>query len=103
MLAAASKVEMGVLSKNKGPGWDGEGGDLTRRVFRLKTVRDDPVLLEITREPPGSAAIDPHVAGPVLMRAKVGLFGDREREELLLRAVGSRLHQLKGREWYPLD
>jgi hypothetical protein len=121
--AAATHGEMGVLSRNPGPTWGGQGGDQLRRSFHLKTVRDEPVLLEITRgvppPQPAAGAEDPHHAmvvafsmpsqpdsdAPVLLDlcVKVGRFGHPEREQHLLRAIAHRLDQLKGVETFPSD
>lgn len=92
-----SQVEMAVVSRNAGPGWGGRGGDPVRRLFELKTVRDEPAWLEVSRGTSGDAV------SRVALRAKVGRFGDKKREGALLRAVGQRLEVLHGKDWYPLD
>lgn len=98
----ASKAEMAVVSRNKGPTWGNVGGDRERRTFVLKTVGDEPAWLEITRGP-GQDATDEAVT--MTLHAKVGRLegGEPEKEQRLLRAVAHRLGQLKGRDWYPLD
>jgi hypothetical protein len=112
--AGASKVEMAVVSANAGPTPAGAEGDTRQRLFTLKTVRDEPAWVMVTRAPgtsdpsPLDEGSSAKVTGPagsqaILLRAKVGRFGDRTRETALLRGISRRLGQLAGKDAAPLD
>lgn len=115
--AGASRVEMAVVSANEGPTRAGAPGDTRERIFTLKTIRDEPAWVTITKAASAPASADPspledasatRVAGSdgaeaLLLRAKVGRFGDRQRETALLQSISRRLTQLKGRDSAPLD
>lgn len=86
----ASNAEMAVESF--GLNDDGE------RVYRLRTIRDEPVWV-VTSRATGesreeSAAL--HIA------AKVGHFGNPEIERRLIRAIEKRLRELHGVATHPL-
>lgn len=110
---------MAVISSNPGPGRDGTGGDPLRRLFVLKAVTDEPAWLLITRAGAAPTSDDPHDAlmdaiaatgslaslarpEPLVLRAKVGHFGNPDRERALLRALTARLEALRGVDWHPL-
>ena len=95
VMIGASQSEMAVLAANRGPTRTGDPGDQTERIFELKTVRDEPAWLRVTRSG--------HQDGPeLLLEAKVGRYGDEKREKELLRHVSARLEALHGREVAPL-
>lgn len=95
VMVGAARSEMAVAAANPGPSLGGGVGDPTQRLFELKTIRDEPAWLMITRAP------DSHDT-ELVMRAKVGRFGDEKREKDLLREVAARLEQLRGRAVAPL-
>jgi hypothetical protein len=66
-----------------------------RAVFELRTVRDEPG--ELVAERSGDAE-----TGPIRLRARLGRFGDPQREELVLRATARRLERLRGVEFAPV-
>lgn len=104
VIVGASAVEMAVVSGQLPRFRDSKRNDkedgLQERNFALKTIRDEPVILILTR----SQATPEASAAPqtIVLRAKVGLFGDKETEHRLMRAVAGRLEALKGRETAPL-
>lgn len=68
-----------------------------RRLFRLQTVRSEIVWLEVTR-------VDaPDGVAEVRMRARIGRFGDVERERALMRRVAERLKRLEGVGYRPVS
>lgn len=87
----ASKSEMAVVSW--GMNADGE------RAYKLRTALDEPVWVCAKR------VGDPKKEESALLelRARVGRFGDADREERLLRAVRKRLDELCGVATSPLD
>jgi hypothetical protein len=117
---AVGRVEMAVVSANPRRSPFPEADGATSRTFELKTVRDEPAWLLITRgdttpgaDPRHRAMMDALDTAPapstppapemLVMRARVGRFGHAERELALLRAVAHRLEQLKGVETFPVD
>jgi hypothetical protein len=94
---AASKAEMAVVAK--------DSASAHERTFELRTIRDQPAWLVITRAAkPGSAAGEGGGEGVEFsMRCTVGYFGDKPEEERLLRALKQRLEELRGVETRPLD
>lgn len=115
--AGASKVEMAVVSANDGPTRAGTPGDTRERIFKLKTIGDEPAWVTIAKAAAAPGSADPSPldgassarvsatdgADALVLRAKVGRFGDRQRETALLQAISRRLTQLKGRDSAPLD
>mgnify|MGYP001493823331 CR=1 FL=1 len=82
-----------------------------RRVFRLRTIGDEPAVLIVTRAtaPRSDRGVDgvgstTGVGGPEGMKleARVGRFGDRAKEERLVNAVRARLGRLPGVDYAPL-
>jgi hypothetical protein len=85
---AAKKVEMGLeRSEDVGPG----------RRYYLRTEGDEPVELDI-HPAPGSES-DPR---PLRIEARVGRFGNAQREGQLAAAVARRLRQLAGVDYAPV-
>ncbi len=95
----ATEAEMAVLSADLPTGG--------RRIIRLKTVQDQPVILVIDRagDPQGAAGAGPGGAseGEITMRCTVGRFGDPAREARLLKALSHRLKALWKVQTRPLD
>lgn len=77
-----------------------------RRVYLLKTVRDEPVTLTFTG--PGAGAVDPFRSppdertGPLDVSASIGRFGSPAREAAFVRDITDRLAQIEGDEAAPL-
>jgi hypothetical protein len=65
--------------------------DLSTRTYQLRTITDEPAWLIAQRAG----------TGRVSLGARVGRFGDPERESRLLRAVSERLNALYGVDWAP--
>ncbi|QQS10276.1 MAG: hypothetical protein IPK69_06550 [Phycisphaerales bacterium] len=61
-------------------------------AFEVATATDEAGRLECR-------AVD----GGIELRARVGLYGDRAREQRILEAMSRRLGQLAGRDWAPVD
>ncbi len=91
MDVAAQRNEMAVLRAS-----DPTGDGLIRR-FELRTVAAEPVEVTVTRPEAGSGQPQ-----PIIARAKVGRFGDPEREAALLAALRRRLEQLRGVDVSPV-
>jgi hypothetical protein len=73
--------------------------DPARLVYTLRTSRDEPAVLAVTRlDAPGSP--DPVRLG---LTCSVGRFGDAAREREFLGLVTARLEQLRGVEVAPMD
>lgn len=66
-----------------------------RRAFDLVTSDDQPARIKFVAK----TTTDP---GDIEVFARVGRFGDRAREESLLRAVRERLEDLAGRDFAPM-
>ena len=62
------------------------------RTYELRTITDEPAWLVARREE----------GGRVGLGARVGHFGDAEREARLIRAVAERLRSLHGVDWAPV-
>ncbi len=77
---AAPKVDMVVESI----GVDAHGD----RRYELLTVRGEPALVEIRSD---EWPADDREAAPVRIEARVGRFGDSDRERALVRAITDRL------------
>jgi hypothetical protein len=75
---------------------DREVGDL-EMAFDLQSVAEEPGRLVAIRR----SSADPRTPEPIRLEARVGLFGNSNREQALLRALAARLEQLRGREWAP--
>jgi len=83
-----------------------------RIEVRLRSSKDEPGLLVVTREAAVAATIDDRAAEPAADRiaesvpmtltCTVGRFGDPAREQQLLAYVVERLEQLKGVEFSPV-
>lgn len=86
---AAGRCEMAVVASHE------VAGDHAME-FSLVTVGDEPASLKF--EAGGDR--DPR---RIRAWARVGTFGDTVRERKLLGEVDSRLVQLRGRDWAPLD
>jgi hypothetical protein len=85
---AAKKVEMGLeRSERLGPG----------RRYYLRTQGDEPVELDIYPAP--GTESDPR---PLRIEARVGRFGNPQREGQLAAAVARRLRQLAGVDYAPV-
>lgn len=90
---AASRLEMAVVSTTVKALGSGE-----EKLYVLRTAGDEPVTLRLTRK--GAAASGP---GQVIeIEAKVGRFGDADRERRLARRVRDRLADLRGKDFAPL-
>lgn len=90
-IAAAVACEMAVLRASR------PTEDLL--TFSLTTIRDEPAALVLTRMDPADTAEPSN--GLIGLRAKVGRFGDPDRESALMAAVTHRLSQLAGRDSAP--
>ncbi len=77
-----------------------------RRVYLLKTIRDEPVTLTFVG--PGAGAVDPFRSpasertGPLEVTATIGRFGAPEREARFVRDITTRLEQIEGDRAAPL-
>lgn len=89
VLVGASAAEMAVLGDEAGEG---------ERAFRLLTIRDESAELRAR-----TAAPESERPVPIELSARVGHFGDPERERVLLEAVARRLRDLAGVDYRPLD
>ncbi len=67
--------------------------DSLTRTYQLRTITDEPAWLIAQRTG----------VGRVSLGARVGRFGDPQREAGLLRAVAERLNALYGVDWAPLS
>lgn len=85
---AVRKVEAAVVvRRDPAPG---------RAEFEIVTATDEPGILTATAgEAPGPRPI------PIRLEARVGRFGDRDREGRVLQAWRARLEQLAGVDWAP--
>ncbi|MEX2218169.1 MAG: hypothetical protein WD749_05360 [Phycisphaerales bacterium] len=71
----------------------------SRTVVRFKTIHEREGTLTADRPgPPFPPADRPH---PFRLTARIGIDGEPEREEALLRATAARLRDLAGRDWAP--
>lgn len=86
---AVRRVEMGLLEGHSTP----EG-----RRYSIRTEGDEPVELTVRRLDAGAA--DPQ---PLRIEARVGRFGNPQREGQLAGAVARRLSQLRGVDHAPVD
>ena len=91
MAVAAERTEMAVVRAS-----DPTGDGLTRR-FELRTVAAETVEVIVTR-----SEADTDQPQAIVVRAKVGRFGDPEREAALLGALRRRLEQLRGVDFSPV-
>jgi len=66
------------------------------RVFSVKDIADERGTLRIWRT---SGDATPEIK----LEARVGLFGEPEKERKLLECVCARLEELKGVEWAPVE
>ncbi len=80
---AASRVEMVVESISAA-----DGGD---RRYELLTLRDEPAVVEIHSD---AWPDDDRAPAPIAIEARVGRFGDADRERALVRAIARRLRDL---------
>lgn len=62
------------------------------RTYELRTITDEPAWLVARREEDGRVGLG----------ARVGRFGDPEREARLIRGVAARLKALYGVDWAPV-
>lgn len=62
------------------------------RTYELRTSTDEPAWLIARREEDGRVGLG----------ARVGRFGDPEREQKLVRGVAERLKSLHGVDWAPV-
>lgn len=62
------------------------------RTYELRTITDEPAWLVARREE----------GGRIGLGARVGRFGDPEREAKLIRGVAERLKALYGVDWAPV-
>lgn len=62
------------------------------RTYELRTSTDEPAWLVARREEDGRVGLG----------ARVGRFGDPQREEKLVRGVAERLKSLHGVDWAPV-
>jgi len=69
-----------------------DGGD---RAYRIRTINDEPVWLVIAS---GSGWDDPRALLQLDLSAKVGRFGDRERERDFITLIRDRLAYLAERD-----
>ncbi len=82
-----------------------------RRVFRLRTIGDEPAVLIVSRSTGARATrgvegvgATTGLGGPegIKLEARVGRFGNREKEQRLVNAVRARLGRLSGVDYAPL-
>ena len=71
--------------------------DPSRLVYTLRTSRDEPAVLTITR---GEGVADPV---PMFLTCSIGRFGDPRREREFLALVAQRLGELRGVEVAPIE
>jgi hypothetical protein len=76
-----------------------EPGDRGGVIFELQSIAAEPGRLIAT---PAATMPDDRTPIPIRLEARIGLFGNQERQDALLRAVMARLGQLHGREWAPV-
>lgn len=88
-LVAASQCQMAIVA------WP-ETVPGKVREMELVTIRDEPAHLRFET----SGVADPRTIDAL---CKVGTYGDRDMERQLLDSVRSRLAQLKGKDWAPVD
>jgi len=81
---AASFNEMAVLEVTR--------PEPTRIVYRLMTARDEPATLTLGL--PDPIGDDPLGPGEMEMEARIGRFGDEQRERAFLRDLRERMEQL---------
>lgn len=62
------------------------------RVFHLVTLRNEEVIVE-ARSPAWPA--DDRTPATITLEARVGRFGDADRERALVRQIVARLHELR--------
>jgi hypothetical protein len=92
-LVSVDVIEAAVLGHETGK--DEDGRDWERvRVVTIDDEKGELFAERLTSTEDG--------AGPIRLTARIGLFGNPEREERLVRAVADRLRELKGREWAPI-
>lgn len=99
VIAAVSKkgVEMAIVTAHD--------PDPDTRVYDLTTVGDEPARLVVRRkmaEPAPGARPGRGAPEAMELEARVGRFGDREREKALIAAVRTRLGDLSGVDFAPL-
>jgi hypothetical protein len=70
---------------------DHEGGV---RAYEMKTVLDEPAVLQIAGVAPEPSS--PRRSDQLSLTARVGRFGDADRERALLRDIRERLTELEG-------
>ncbi len=88
-------VEVGVPNAEMAVLLD-ETPSLDERVFYVKTITDERGSLRVWR-----TSHEPTTE--IKMEARVGLFGEPEKEAKVLAAVCARLLELKGVEWAPVE
>ncbi len=66
------------------------------RLFRLETVRSETAWLEVSRISEGEGGAE------VRMQARIGRFGDVERERALMARIAERLRRLAGVDYRPV-
>lgn len=89
----------GALGQSELVGVRLDRSDPDRLVYTLRTRRDEPAVLAVTRlDSPGSP--DPVRLG---LACSVGRFGDAAREREFLGLVAARLEQLRGVAVAPLE
>jgi len=83
-----------------------ETPDESTRRYRLLTVNDEPVDLEIVRGIGGAASASGSSKsfGPTTMtiQCRVGRFGDERKEEQFINAIRQRLGDLTGVDFAPI-
>lgn len=86
---ALTRAQMAILSRSA------DGPD--RITWQLLSVRDEPAQLTAAR-PPGRTQNPTDIT----LEARIGHFGDPQREEQFLKYVERRLEQLAGVDYAPL-
>ncbi len=99
VIVSAPRARMAMM------GWDPPERDFAgarRIVYRFQTETESIVTLELTRESDEPAPqLRPSVPTMITLRATAEPFRDPEREGALVRAIVSRLSDLKGVEYRP--
>jgi hypothetical protein len=88
-LVSTRRIEAAILGKD-----DETDG---RLVVRITTINDRDG--ELVAERIGPQSDEPQ---EIRLTARIGLFGDPEHEDRLIRAVAWRLRRLAGKGWSPL-
>jgi len=95
---AAGRSEMALLRS-----FDADGPEGPRRTFELVTIKDEPVVVQVTRLDEGpEGAAQAGEGASLRIGCRIGAFGDPEREERFIEAFKRRLGDLEGVEVAPI-